>query len=317
MRRSLIGFILPGLIVVSITNAADKRAAPTSKPVVSRYVKSTPEQDAAAIGQARKVSADVEKQLKVQLVEFQTPHFIVFTDWDPREYGFLKTNLEGSYAAVARQFQIAVKENIFIGKLPVLMFAKYDDFARFASQYDDVPVSRQVRGYFAQARDGTGHMAMWKPVAEGRNVSLQDAQREWAYTLTHEFTHAFVSRYRSNGRIPRWMNEGLAEIVAQGQFPSSDRRTMMRSMALRAANPRGNGGVSIAPLFDDENVPGGEWYPVMQGLVETLIAYDRGKFIKLFNAIKDGEDPEPAMKRIYGWDYDALEKAFREYASRG
>ena len=60
-----------------------------------------------------------------------------------------------------------------------------------------------------------------------------------------------------------------------------------------------------------------EWYPVMQGLVETLIARDRATFIKLFNAIKDGDDPAEAMKRVYGWDYNALEKAWREYAMRG
>jgi hypothetical protein len=303
MRSLILQSAVLTLIVGSITFAADKT------PPTTRYLKATTQQSAAAIAQARKVAGDVEAQIRLKLTEFQTPHFIVFTDWDPREFGFLRTNLEGAYSAVARQFEIPAKENVFIGKLPVFMFARYEDFEKFATQYDDAPPSKNVRGYFAQARDGTGHMAMWKPVAEGNGMTLDRAERDWAYTLTHEFTHAFVARYRTNRKIPRWMNEGLAEIVAQGQFPSPDRRMRDRQMAVRNN--------SIAELFDDEHVPGGEWYPVMQGLVETLIARDRAGFIKLFNAIKDGDDPADAMKRIYGWDYGALEKAWREYAMRG
>src|SRR5262245_41197626 len=112
MRYGWIFVVVLSLALAS--EAADKR--PATKPAVLQYGKSTSEQEASAIAQARKVAADVEKELKIKLAEVQTVHFIVFTDWDPRENSFLKTNLEAAYGAVAKQFQIPVKENIFVGK---------------------------------------------------------------------------------------------------------------------------------------------------------------------------------------------------------
>src|SRR2546423_941802 len=112
MLRAILPVPIVSLLIALAASGADK--APTS-----RYIKSTPQQDAAAIARARKVSTDVQAELKLKLDEFQTAHFIVFTDWDPREADFLKTNLEGAYAAVAREFDISPRENVFVGKLPV------------------------------------------------------------------------------------------------------------------------------------------------------------------------------------------------------
>jgi hypothetical protein len=306
------------------------------------YRKSTPEEDAAAIARARRVAADVQVQLKLKFTEFQTPHFIVFTDWDPREFDFIRSNLEGAYGAVARQFAVSPKDNVFVGKLPVFMFAKRADFARYAQTYDDVPEGLDVAGYYAGGRDGAGHMAMWKPTADPRDshlpsanmyppnapppppgqargnapplpangggsgpAQLAAAQREWAYTLTHEFTHAFIDRYRSSRTIPRWLNEGIAEVVAQSQFPRPERRAFARTFAA-ANNP-------VDMVFHDDEFPGGEYYPVMQSMVEMLISRDRQGFLKFVEAIKNGEKAEAALKRIYGVDYGTMPRAWRDY----
>src|SRR5581483_8972832 len=186
--------------------------APTSAPV--KYVKSTPEQDAAAIAEAQRVAGAVGAAMKIKFTEIQTAHFIIFTDWNPQEFNFLRTNLEDAYAAVSRQFDISTRENVFVGKLPVFMFADQRDFSRYAQQFDDLPANPRLLGYYASHGNGSGHMAMWKPRARSRNADEQNPEIEWATTLTHEFTHAFVDRYRSSRRIPRWLNEGLAELIA-------------------------------------------------------------------------------------------------------
>ncbi len=280
--------------------------SPTSAPV--KFLKSTPEQDAQAIATAQKVSAAVAGAMKINFTEIQTTHFIIFTDWDPREFDFLKTNIEGAYGAVARQFDVPVKENVFVGKLPVFMFKDQRDFIRYAKQFDDLPANQNLLGYYAGHGNGTGHMAMWKPRRQVNGVQGQSAEEQWAYTLTHEFTHAFVDRYKSNRRIPRWLNEGLAEVIAQAQFPQPNRKTLAREMAQNDA--------PLDQLFDDDQMPGGEYYPVMQTMVEMLIQQDLGLFLKYFDAIKDGEKPEPALKKYFGVDYQGLEKAWKQYVSR-
>src|SRR4051794_34152953 len=206
------------------------RSPPHAK---AKYEPSTPEADAAAIDHARESSQHVQRELNLKLDEVQTAHFIVFTDWDPREFGFLKTNLEAAYAAVSRQFDIPVKENVFVGRLPVFMFARQRDFIRYAQKFDDIPPNDALQGYYGGNGRGTGHMAMWKPAVNENAGAAQRAaaERRWAYTLTHEFTHAFVDRYRNSHSIPRWLNEGIAEVIAQSQFPQPNRRVFARDMA--------------------------------------------------------------------------------------
>jgi hypothetical protein len=288
------------------TRPAKELLKPATPPVV--YMKSTPEEDAAAIRKAQAFGKKVSDTLAMRFTEVQTPHFIVFTDWDPQQIEFLKKNIEAAYGAVSKQFDIPAKENVFVGKLPVLMFAHQGDFIRYAQEFDDLPATKTLLGYYASHGDGTGHMAMWMPYMKIDSAQGASPEQQWAYTLTHEFTHAFVDRYKSNRRIPRWLNEGLAEVIAQGQFPQPGRHELARDMALNQ-NP-------VQQLFNDEYMPTGEYYPVMQTMVEMLIKQDRQGFIRFFDAIKDGEKPEAALKDVYGMDYRGLVKAWRNYIVR-
>jgi hypothetical protein len=288
------------------TKATSTTSASSTSDGVVKYLKSTPEQDAAAIETAKRFAADIADDMKLKFTELQTNHFILFTDWDPQEYEFLRLNLEEAYAAVSKQFGIPVKENIFVGKLPVFMFAKQKDFESFAQKYDGLNAGETLNGYYAGRSDGTGHMAMWKPDLVRNNGNVKQAEEKWAYVLTHEFTHAFVNRYRSNARIARWLNEGLAEVIAQSCFPRPEAKQRARAMA-------GANNQLIDPIFDDDNMPSGQYYPVMQTMVEMLINKDTPRFIRMFNAIKDGDKTEDALKKFYGVDYTGLENAWRDY----
>jgi hypothetical protein len=57
-------------------------------------------------------------------------------------------------------------------------------------------------------------------------------------------------------------------------------------------------------------------YPVMQTMVEALIQEDRKAFLKMFDDIKDGMDPEAAMRKNYHAGYADWEKAWRNYARK-
>ncbi|MBC8105469.1 MAG: hypothetical protein H7Z14_02670 [Anaerolineae bacterium] len=281
---------------------------PLDREQVVKYQQATPAEHAAAIEEARALAKRVGDELNVSFTEFQTDHFICFNDWDPREAKFLKDNLEGAYATVTKQFEIPVKENVFVGKLPVFMFARHADFNTFASSIDNFSVGDTVAGYYVTMVDRSGkqsggHMAMWKPVVSGNNVA--EAEKNWAYTLVHEFTHAFVARYRTNQRIPRWLNEGVAEVIANGKFPRSGTRDWARRMALTNGN--------VESVFDDDQMPGGEMYPVMMTMVQTLIAHDRKAFLRYFDDIKAGVDPEEALKKHFNSDYPGLVKAWKKY----
>jgi hypothetical protein len=265
----------------------------------------TPEESKEAIAGYKEAVAAIEQKMGVHFASMETHHFLIFTDWDKREYDFLKRNVENAYTAVSRQFELSPSENVFIGKLPVLMFAQHADFKRYSKDIEHFDVPDNVAGYYTQAEGGFGHMVMWKPDVAKAKGNVHLAELEWAYTLTHEFTHAFVARYRSNALVPRWLNEGLAEVVASRQFPIYRIYSVAKDQASRRK--------SIQPLFEEHGLMKAEDYPVAQTLVETLLAENPKTFLAFFNDIKDGMKPPEALQREYKTTLQGLESAWRKY----
>ena len=269
----------------------------------------TAAEDAASIERSRKLKGKVEASLKITLAEVESDHFLIFTDWDPKEYAFLKEQCEGAYRVCAHQFARKPEDNVFVGKLPIFMFAKQSDFMRFARATDKASLPPTVLGYFISDNE-LGHMAMWKPSIGdggiGAGINLADAERKWGRTLVHEFTHAFIHRYQSDASIPRWLNEGVAEVVAESVLPTNNYHAYARQAAIQDA--------PIQQLFDDSNMPSGAYYPVMMTMAELLAKQDGKAFIQMFKDIKDGVEPESVLRNDYHIDYGKLESIWRTYA---
>ncbi len=134
------------------------------------------------------------------------------------------------------------------------------------------------------------------------------AELQWAFVLAHEFTHAFVYRYKTSRLPPLWVNEGLADTVAMEQFPIV-REYERASLMMRRTQ-------SLAEFFQTEATQREfAYYPVNRTLVETLIAKDRRAFIQWFDDMKAGEDAEAALKKRYGWTFADLEGYWRRYVT--
>lgn len=274
---------------------------------IVRYTPPTPEAIEKSLARSRR-NADKARKAVGQLAEIETDHFLIYTDWDPKEYGFLKQKVENAYKTLARQFNLPPSDTVFVGKLPIYMFAKQPSFATFARKIDSFGVPATVLGYFTNS-DEIGHMAMWKPaIGEGIGAggNLEDAKRKWERTLTHEFSHAFFNRYKSNVVVPRWMNEGTAELISEMELPTNNYRAHARTAAMQ--------NVDITGLFDDSNMPTGYYYPVMMTMVECLVKQDPKAFLALVNDIKDGVDPEEAMEKHFHMRYDKFAETWKKYA---
>jgi hypothetical protein len=275
---------------------------------IVQYTTPTPEQIAASLADSRAKADATRKKLGIELVELETAHFLIFTDWDEIEHEFLKDQCEGAYRHVSKQFNQPASGNVFVGKLPIYMFKDPSDFRRFAAEMDKFRAAETLLGYFA-ARGEMGHMAMWKPgvgTGIGAGGTRQMAERNWGRTLVHEFCHAFIHRYKSNARIPRWLNEGTAELISESVLPSNNYRAHARLAAFQ--------NVDVSGLFDDSNMPSGYYYPVMMTMAEWLAKHDSKKFVALFDEIKAGVDPEDALEKHYNVRYEKFAEAWKTYA---
>jgi hypothetical protein len=263
----------------------------------------TPEQAARAMELAEKAAEQSLKKLGIVCRRLETEHFVIFTDWEPVDDEFLMNALEQAYDLVAGEFGIPADMNIFVGKLPVYMFDEHADFMRYAHEIDNQKrFSRTVAGYFTARSNGMGKMVMSKP-KQTEQYGLEVARNIWRRNLTHEFSHAFFARYRSNAFVPRWLNEGLAELIAEKVYP--------RFGAMNTARMAARNGKSISDIFDDRGLPGADMYPIMMTIVQALHDEDPKRFMEYIDRIKAGDDAEETLKEMYQVDYRGLEAAWR------
>jgi hypothetical protein len=307
MRRGLY-FTFFGAVILTIGLIAGLTRGDTPSYTIVHYTPATKEQAKAANEQYRKQADEIASKMHLHFETLETDHFLVFTDWDPREFHFLKENVEGAYTAVCRQFDASPNENVFIGKLPIYMFAEQLDFEKFGEKFDEMKRNKLILGYYRSDTSGIGHMAMWKPDVAAADGDVHLAERQWAYVLTHEFTHAFVARYRTNVFLPRWLSEGVAEVVAFRQFPRANIYDFAHRMA---AN-----GYEIDKLFEHKDLAkfGPEDYPIAQTVVEAMLHDNPKVFLKYFNDIKDGMDPDDALEKEYHTNETGLQRAWKKYA---
>src|SRR5205807_414714 len=60
---------------------------------VQKFTPATKEESDAAIAEAKKDATVVADKMRVHFQTLETRHFLIFTNWDEREYVFLKENV--------------------------------------------------------------------------------------------------------------------------------------------------------------------------------------------------------------------------------
>lgn len=109
--------------------------------------------------------------------------------------------------------------------------------------------------------------------------------------LTHELTHAIIHA-KTRGNAPRWLHEGLAQISEPRRLSDEDRAAVAARLA------------GIEPASWEEN---GFSYPMALSLTRYLESR-RGMdgLVHLLELLGDGNRIDPALREIYGQDYDSI-----------
>ena len=141
-------------------------------------------------------------------------------------------------------------------------------------------------------------------------ISPGDFDREIS-GLTHELAHLAVREVTFNciGDLPTWLSEGLA-MYAEGPLSSyhqdildqatrSDKLISVRSLS--SSFPAGHGGASLSDA---------QSYSLVKYLVET---YGWKKMRMLLDVFREGSTPDKALKEVYDFDRNGLDRRWRRY----
>ena len=240
---------------------------------------------------------DAKKKLNIPLRQIETQFFTFVTDLNSVEVDGYIAYLDAMYAELCKAFGLPPEKNIWAGKCVVFAFRTQATYLAFEAAVMEIGPARlaKTQGLCHQFPNGRVIFAGYK----GTN-------NFFGHTLVHETSHGFVHRYLSSARAPSWLNEGMADWLADKVVKGRKIKDRQRSAAAR---------VKLKNDWNDvlniERITG-EQYGICSVLVEILVARDsgQGKFKNFIDDIKVGHSAQEGLKKNFNMTYPELQAIY-------
>lgn len=227
----------------------------------------------------------------------ETQYFLFYTDLPAQQVAGYIAHLDAMYEQLCTLFGIPPGTNIWVDKCPIFAFQERTSFVQFERECLQHQPPEEVAGLSHQ--DGRGQVIT--TCVRGNDPVF------FAVVLVHETAHGFVHRLRSSGRMPPWMNEGLADWVAQVVVPQSDHVASRFAEALPRIRASGHLGGDF--LEDQARIE--RWqYGVAASLTQFLLTTDANAYRGLITGIKEGHSWREALELTYGVTAEELIAAY-------
>ena len=262
----------------------------------------------AIVEQQKKRCEAINDALGLDLQMAETPHYLIFSNASPAVSRNFYKWCEALYRNLTKQFGLSSSEKVWDGKCILILFHYRRQFESYARRYDGMLAASRAGAYFGIEAHGPG-----QPNLTHICVPMDtDDPRRLQELFAHEGTHAFFELYKTQGNLPLWLHEGLAE------FMTTVNDKELRPAKWKPAAQVAQSGRSISGIFD---VPMGGMLSVTQyrvalTLVDFLLKAGRQKFKKFVDNLKDGMSQEEALQDAYGWTFKDMEARWRIYVTR-
>ena len=255
----------------------------------------TEDEQTAAVEKVRDKAKRWQEKYPI-LAPYETANFVVLSNIPPAQvYPFI-AQLDKMCDVLRVLYSLPPDKPVFEGKAIVVACLQQAEFAIFERQELGNTNTGGAYGICHSSSGGDVTVCCYRG----------DRPDGFAHMLVHETSHGFLHRYRTPARMPNWLNEGLAEHVADLVVPGTKitERTWDQSKAVIVRSG------SLSGLLTRETNIDGNQYGVSTRLVRFLIGSNRQGFIDLIDMIKAGIAYPEALNRIYGVTPDQLAIAF-------
>ncbi len=208
-------------------------------------------------------------------------------------------------------FEVGKGDFAWLGKCPVFAFRNAADFLRFELIF------------MHHLPDGAGAgQGICHPKEDGRvlvSCCRQGSASAFTAILAHEVSHAFTYRYRTWQSPPAWVNEGLAEWIAQRVVPDNRTVTMRGQQALQRIRQTH----SLEGALSENKPKKHPWqygienwqYGTAYALTAFLIERDQDAYVRFIRGIKEGQRCEESLRTQFDFTSETLAAAFGESIS--
>jgi hypothetical protein len=279
----------------------------TSKPAkASNYAVPSEPQVAIASQTIKNLAAKSQtvSSLSTGMHMVESPHFTIYSWFPPAQDNSIRQSMEQLYSMLSRAFDVGKDETVWVGKCGVFMLTSQEQFTDFVTKVDHIDPHMAAAAGYCHYCSNWAYLVMNMPTSKGDIEAYR-------LTLTHEGTHGFLSRYVSDRQIPTWVNEGIADAMADSLVASSRLKTRLKD-ATRVAL---KGQMDAKKVFDGVRL--GQFdYGIAQSWVQFLLAKNRKGFLKFLTLIKQGKSEADALQECYKWDRDQMYQAWQAAAAR-
>lgn len=333
LRRVLLLILIAAAFVRVSPNAlgdrvtADKRAAAAPNPAqpnsaTTENSEGGPKADgggAKVVGEApkgpwKKLTADEQTQavqeldafadktqatMQLKLSRRDPTYFLFYSDLPNADAKRAADLLDRMYTRLADLFGTGKRVNIWRGKALVFVFTKQDDYLRFQRLMHNT----DARGTFGMCHtfgNGDVHIAFFRQPDAGA----------FKHVLVHESVHGFLHRFKTPASIPSWVNEGLAEAIADELVPDAAGKgnAATAAAAKSAIEQHGN---RLDGMFDAKSIA--DWqYPVAESVTQFMIEHNKSAYVNFVTGMKEGMSCQDALAKKFNADREGLLRAYAD-----
>jgi hypothetical protein len=180
----------------------------------------------------------------------------------------------------------------------------------------DEPIDLYVYPNYNDMRDAilyepswTGGMAF--PEHNIVIMGLSQGDTNWDQsTVVHELTHVLVGHltFSCLGIVPTWLNEGLA-VYSEGDLDPSSAAQLQEAIQQNTLLSVRSLSAGFSEVPDKAYLSYSQSYSLVKFLIDT---YGQAKMTALLTTLRDGSSVDEALTKVYGFDVEGLEDAWRQ-----
>jgi len=219
---------------------------------------------------------------------FETEHFLFCTNIDPQQVGGFIASLDRMYAWMQQTYGIAKSESVWRGKASIFAFARESEFVAFERQF----MKNNVQPGTAGLCHFDGRRNVCIAVHQGTDVDY------FGVVLVHETSHGFIHCYKTPVRVPSWVNEGMAEVIASLMVPTSKGVARKEKQFLKALQSVPAPRLGEEFFVVDKNIPFNR-YGGASSMTRFLLQSNERSYVRFINLLKEGVPWEEALDKTY------------------
>jgi peptidase MA superfamily protein len=147
-------------------------------------------------------------------------------------------------------------------------------------------------------------------------LGISQSDLDWGRkSIVHELTHVLVGHltFSCLGDVPTWLDEGLA-VYSEGELDPASQSQLDQAIQANQLLSVRSLSAGFSEVSDKANLSYSQSYSVVKFLIGS---YGQDKMNALLIALRDGATVDEALTKIYGFDVDGLEDAWRAAIGAG